>query len=931
MSNNTVLVCRACGAPWVAPGSPAVCPKCKVASFAISIKAKNEGDGDTKMTKEESLRILASNYANRKDLEKLDALYQWATNRTSGTAIHKGKRPDHEPIKDNLKIRYGLTDEQAEEVYANFKADIESAGFEFHTGYLEAGEGIKEYFAQDSVLRDIVLGRLKTAPQDVQYIAWLFSKDKGDYFGIMRGREKLGNFAALLGAAFNIQITDLNQQVIEPLIKLGFLNEVDWTSASGKKEHRDFISPTFLRPIVADIDQTISLPALPDFKKYIDAVFEKGRVTVLVGLEELFNGSGQPQSECIVDASGMAGEIIPQPYLIGKYGSTLAINPRIRTNMGRYFFEKKLAVPKNQNSIQQAIGQLHEKYYPDMSFHPRDLFPGTFAWEMHTSDKALSQKDILIILTPWLTKNQIEGLRKEASSKFVAIVSTVMGIPELNDAFRKVYGTDNQGVDWVIIDTTRTPFVERAAAVKPRLLSELLNMLGLQQNAENEPAKAVQGKQEQGVKGKLEPQIEKMGPIGNLLPPPPPIAPSPQLSLDMSVRDRLLACFASDYAIKSPDESWLSNLASALESILDELGIACTVTTKEFQWGPRIVRANVQLSKGVLIKKVVNAALDIANKLFSRGDLFKFDSDDEVPKSIRIESVPAKGMVGIYIPRNDFTAVPIGQLLRSLPKDEPLSFPIGLNAIGKPQFSNLDSMPHLLIAGQPGAGKSVFLNCMIVSLALQNDSTQLQFVLIDPKGGLEFGPYERLPHVAQGQMVTSDEMAVEALSSARQEMDNRYTLMKESAKSGPPVRKLQEYNKLPGIKTLPYRVIMVDEFANLVLSKSYGRQIVELVQALAQKGRAAGFYMVICTQRPSVKAIPGDIKAVVPSRISFRVPASIDSKVILDEPGAEALLGKGDMFLKETTHPDLRRFQGPFVTNEEIDRFVKVTAEVWGK
>jgi S-DNA-T family DNA segregation ATPase FtsK/SpoIIIE len=215
---------------------------------------------------------------------------------------------------------------------------------------------------------------------------------------------------------------------------------------------------------------------------------------------------------------------------------------------------------------------------------------------------------------------------------------------------------------------------------------------------------------------------------------------------------------------------------------LDELGIPCVVTTKEFQSGPRVVRANVRLSKGIRIKKITGAASDIANKLFSRGELFRFASDDEVPKSVRVESVPAKGTVGIYIPRNDFVAVPIGDILRSLPNDSPLSFPVGLNTIGELQFSNLDSMPHLLVAGQTGAGKSVFLNCMIVSLALQNDPARLQFVLIDPKGGLEFGPYERLPHVPQGQMVASAELTVNALSSTREEMDNRYSLMRDAAK-----------------------------------------------------------------------------------------------------------------------------------------------------
>ncbi len=396
----------------------------------------------------------------------------------------------------------------------------------------------------------------------------------------------------------------------------------------------------------------------------------------------------------------------------------------------------------------------------------------------------------------------------------------------------------------------------------------------------------------------------------------------------MGKREDLLRCFRTGYAVKPIDSQWLKGLQTALQLILAELGIDCIVDSDKFEVGPRLVRANIKLGKGLRINKVTQASPDIANKLFADRNLFHFSHDDDVPKNMRIESVPARGMVGIYVPRDDFQAIPIGALLSKLPRENALSFVVGVNVIGEPQFSNLDSMPHLLVAGQTGAGKSVFLNTMIVSLAFQNDPGNLQFILIDPKGGLEFGPYETLPHVHEGRIIRNSEEAVNALNVAREEMDHRYNLMSQESTKGSIVRNIKEYNNLTGITPLPYRVIIIDEFADLVLSKN-GKDIVEMAQAIAQKGRAAGIHIVICTQRPSVKVIPCDIKAVIPSRLSFRLPTGVDSKVILDEPGAEYLLGRGDMFLKETTHPELRRFQGALVTNEEIQCFATTASSLW--
>ena len=453
----------------------------------------------------------------------LDALYQWATAPTGITAVKDGYPPNHRLIQDNLKLRYGLADTQVQDIYNRLEMSIVAAGFNFDIDFLVAEDDLIQYFIHNSSLRDTVLERLKAAPLEEQYVTWLFLKNKDQF--------NTANFAALLDATFGIQIASFSKQVFDPLIRLGFLNRLEWVGSKyrydrSKREIR-LTFPKYAETLVANIDRYVSLPDLPDFRRFVDALFERKRVIALVGLEDLINGSKPPGCEGIIDISEVVGNTIPQPYLIGKCGSVLAINHRIYGDIRSYFFERKSAVPKNQVSIQQAIGQLYEEYYPDISFHPRELFPGTFAWEMHTSDKTLSEKDILIILAPWLTKNQIEDLHKESSSKFIAIVSSMMGIPELNDAFRKIYRTDIQGVDWVVIDTTRTPLVERAAAAKPRLLNELLNKLSLRQNEENEPAKLVSKDHKQGAREVPEPLM----PVGPAI---RPVEPSPITGLQIT-------------------------------------------------------------------------------------------------------------------------------------------------------------------------------------------------------------------------------------------------------------------------------------------------------------------------------------------------------------------------------------------------------------
>ncbi len=374
------------------------------------------------------------------------------------------------------------------------------------------------------------------------------------------------------------------------------------------------------------------------------------------------------------------------------------------------------------------------------------------------------------------------------------------------------------------------------------------------------------------------------------------------------------------FSISPPDQSidveYLSRLESHLRTIFEEFRIDCSVDHENFDIkGPRVIRANIRPGKGVTINSIEQRSEDIANRLYGAPELFDFPNDDEVPTDVYIENVSARGMVGIHIPRKIFVKVGIRDLLKDLPGDSQLEFPIGIDITGNARYSNLISMPHLLIAGHPRSGKSVFLNSFIISMLFQNTHAELKLQLIDPKGGLEFGAYEGLPYL-YGDIVENAETALDVLNEIIAEMERRYQLFRKEK-----VKKLSEYNKLEGLDREPYIVIVIDEFADLA-EMSKGKEVMKVVRRLAQKGAAAGIHLVIATQKPAVGIIDGTIKSNLPARLSFRVATQSDSRVILDKNGAEKLYGNGDCFLKEPKIRELRRFQAAYVSNEEIERFV---------
>jgi len=339
--------------------------------------------------------------------------------------------------------------------------------------------------------------------------------------------------------------------------------------------------------------------------------------------------------------------------------------------------------------------------------------------------------------------------------------------------------------------------------------------------------------------------------------------------------------------------------AHTLEDTLASFGVIAKVT--HIERGPSITRYELKPDRGVKISRISSLTDDLALALAAT--------------SVRIEApIPGKSAVGIEVPNSTVSIVAIREILQNIPQGvPPLSMALGKDITGRPVFGDLNKMPHLLVAGATGAGKSVCLNCIIASLLVTATPDQLELLMIDPKR-VELTVYNGIPHL-KNEVITDPSLAAGALAIITREMDMRY---ERFAKSG--VRKIEEYNaKFPDEK-LPYIVVIIDELADLMLIAP--AKVEMLIMRLAQLARATGIHLVVATQRPSVDVITGLIKANIPSRIAFAVSSQVDSRVILDMGGAERLLGRGDMLYLPIDAPKPIRAQGALVTSEEIEKLV---------
>lgn len=352
----------------------------------------------------------------------------------------------------------------------------------------------------------------------------------------------------------------------------------------------------------------------------------------------------------------------------------------------------------------------------------------------------------------------------------------------------------------------------------------------------------------------------------------------------------------------SVDDAELKMQARRIEEKLEEFGIE--VKVRDARPGPTVTQFTLQPAEGVKLSSIGNLKDDLSLALAAQ--------------SLRIEApIPGKSLVGIEMPNSKRTMVHLREILESPPFHETesaLALPLGRDVSGEAIIASLDEMPHLLIAGATGSGKSVCMNVILTSLLYQNAPHELKFILIDPKR-VELMPYNGIPHLLTP-VITESDKALQALRWAVAEMGRRLHRFSEQG-----ARNIAEYNEkqTDEANLLPRIVIVVDELADLMM-RQFKRDTETMIVRIAQMARAVGMHLIIATQRPSVDVITGLIKANIPTRIAFRVVSSVDSRTILDSIGAEDLLGKGDMLYMTANTAKPVRVQGIYISTKEIER-----------
>ncbi len=343
--------------------------------------------------------------------------------------------------------------------------------------------------------------------------------------------------------------------------------------------------------------------------------------------------------------------------------------------------------------------------------------------------------------------------------------------------------------------------------------------------------------------------------------------------------------------------------AAIIENTLRSFGIKARVA--EVNPGPTVTQYALEVAVGTNISEIVKKSSNLALALAS------------TTGTVRIEApIPGRSLVGIEIPNRKAELVTIKRLLQSKvfrESNDPLLVPLGLDVAGEALAVSLDRMPHVLIAGTTGSGKSVMVNAWITTMLFRAKPSDLRLVLVDPKQ-VELTGYNGIPHLLT-EVITDPSKVVNALRWAVAEMETRYKMLRHAG-----VKNIQGYNQIPNIEKKPYVVFIIDELADLMMVAK--PDIEGLIVRIAQKARAVGIHLVLATQRPSVNVITGLMKANIPTRLAFNVASGVDSKVILDTVGAENLVGRGDMFYSAPDTPRPKRIQGPFVSEKELGAVV---------
>lgn len=362
---------------------------------------------------------------------------------------------------------------------------------------------------------------------------------------------------------------------------------------------------------------------------------------------------------------------------------------------------------------------------------------------------------------------------------------------------------------------------------------------------------------------------------------------------------------------KAADRGDLKENAQIIESTLESFGIKAQV--KEVNCGPAVTQYAIAIGTGTKLTKITSLANDLALALAAPTG------------QIRIEApIPGRSLVGIEIPNRSLEVVSLRTMITSPAMNSAkskLAVSLGLNVAGEPIVAEIDKMPHALIAGATGSGKSVAVNSFIASILFRASPEEVKFIMVDPKR-VELTQYNDIPHLLTP-VITEPKKVVSALKWACAEMDKRYKVFAEVG-----VRNIGGYNEMAGFQSMPYILIVIDELADLMLFAP--SEVEESVARLAQMARAVGIHLLLATQRPSVDVITGLIKANIPTRFAFNVSSSTDSRVILDTTGAEKLLGRGDMLYIPPDQAKPVRIQGTFVSDQELNELIKFLKETNG-
>ncbi len=354
-------------------------------------------------------------------------------------------------------------------------------------------------------------------------------------------------------------------------------------------------------------------------------------------------------------------------------------------------------------------------------------------------------------------------------------------------------------------------------------------------------------------------------------------------------------------------EDWIVEKMDVLENTFESFSVKAKVTG-DYTKGPTITQIELSLEPGTKVNKILSLEKELKLAL--------------AVEDLRIEApIPGKSTIGIELPNPTRQLVQLKEILRKpefMLHPSPLYVGLGRDIAGEAAYTNLLEMPHGLVAGQTGSGKSVCINTLLTSILYKASPEDVRLMLIDPKR-VELTPYNEIPHLLTP-VITDEQKAAIGLKWVVEEMERRYELFSQNG-----VRDVNAFNERRiefevGYPKLPYILVIIDELADLMMVSA--QEVEDCIMRLTQKARAAGIHLVVATQRPTVDVITGVIKSNIPSRIAFAVAQANDSRTILDESGAQNLLGKGDMFLSQNGSHRLKRIQGAYISDEEVERVV---------